>query len=138
MLYKNSYIPSLKINSTTFTVKSHCHERIKQNQNSIKVGSLQIYILSMVSAQGGSVIFLATLLPIEAYMCCKGSFVSNALNDLSEGPNRQMPNEQPFGLEEPNEQQFGLEESNEQQFGLEEPNEQETEGPEESKGQKTQ
>ena len=33
-------------------------------------------------------------------MCCKGSFVSNALNDLSEGPNRQS-----FGLEEPNEQE---------------------------------
>ena len=54
-------------------------------------------------------------------MCCKGSFVSNALNDLSEGPNRQS---------------FGLEEPNEQQFGLEEPNEQETERPEESNGQK--
>lgn len=66
-------------------------------------------------------------------MCCKGSFFSNALNDLSEGPNRQ-----PFGLEEPNEQQFGLEEPNEQPFGLEEPNKQETKGPEESKGQKTQ
>lgn len=76
-------------------------------------------------------------------MCCKESFVSNALNDLSEGPNRQPfgfeePNEQQFGLEEPNEQQFGLEEPNEQPFGLEEPNEQETKGPEESKGQKTQ
>lgn len=44
-------------------------------------------------------------------MCCKGSFVSNALGDLSEGPNRQS-------------------------FRLEEPNKQETEGPEESKSQK--
>ena len=76
-------------------------------------------------------------------MCCKGSFVNNALDDLSEGPNRQPfeieePNEQQFGLEEPNEQPFGLEEPNEQPFGLEEPNEQETQGSKESKGQKTQ
>lgn len=44
-------------------------------------------------------------------MCCKGSFVSNALNDLSEGPNRQS-------------------------FGLKGPNEHKTEGPEQSKSQK--
>ena len=44
-------------------------------------------------------------------MCCKRSFVSNTLDDLSEGPKRQI-------------------------FEREEPNEQETEGPKESKGQK--
>uniref|UniRef100_A0A1X7TLZ2 MIR domain-containing protein n=1 Tax=Amphimedon queenslandica TaxID=400682 RepID=A0A1X7TLZ2_AMPQE len=52
---KKSYKPTLKanINGTVYTIKLYCQEYVKQNPRSIK---------------GGSVINLATLLNIEAYL----------------------------------------------------------------------
>uniref|UniRef100_A0A1X7TN28 Ion transport domain-containing protein n=1 Tax=Amphimedon queenslandica TaxID=400682 RepID=A0A1X7TN28_AMPQE len=74
----NGYKPSLKPMGTVFIINLHCHMRLKQNPKSIK---------------GGSLVYLASLLEMEAYIHGTGSFISSNYSVTKGGHAIEEPHE---------------------------------------------